>query len=94
MSIAIDEAACLDAAGSFTYRPWKMKDRRWLYINLHDGTKVGYLDLALQPFAESPVRSPRCGKPWLDAVSVRTTTGTTTALSRLAPYALDLVDSL
>ncbi|MBG0738888.1 NERD domain-containing protein [Paeniglutamicibacter antarcticus] len=30
----------------FVYNPWKLKDLRRLYINLSDGTKVGYLDLA------------------------------------------------
>ncbi|WP_354215022.1 nuclease-related domain-containing protein [Arthrobacter sp. UYCo732] len=33
-------------APEFVYNPWKMKDVRRLYINLTDGTKVGYLDLA------------------------------------------------
>jgi hypothetical protein len=33
-------------ADEFVYNPWKMKDVRRLYINLTDGTKIGYLDLA------------------------------------------------
>lgn len=45
MSIATDETACVDAA-AFTYQPWKMKEIRRLYVNLPDGAKVGYLDLA------------------------------------------------
>lgn len=31
---------------AFLYNPWKLKELRWLYINLPDGTKVAYLDLA------------------------------------------------
>lgn len=34
------------AAPEFIYNPWKLKEIRRLYINLTDGTKVGYLDLA------------------------------------------------
>jgi hypothetical protein len=34
------------AAPEFVYNPWKLKELRRLYINLTDGTKVGYLDLA------------------------------------------------
>lgn len=34
------------AAPVFVYNPWKLKELRRLYINLVDGTKVGYLDLA------------------------------------------------
>lgn len=33
-------------APEFVYNPWKMKEVRRLYINLTDGTKLGYLDLA------------------------------------------------
>jgi len=33
-------------APEFVYNPWKLKELRRLYINLADGTKVGYLDLA------------------------------------------------
>lgn len=33
-------------AQEFVYNPWKLKELRRLYINLVDGTKVGYLDLA------------------------------------------------
>jgi hypothetical protein len=32
-------------APSFVYNPWKLKELRRLYINLQDGSKVGYLDL-------------------------------------------------
>lgn len=31
---------------TFVYNPWKLNERRRLYINLQDGAKVGYLDLA------------------------------------------------
>lgn len=34
------------AAPVFVYNPWRLKELRRLYINLADGTKVGYLDLA------------------------------------------------
>lgn len=30
---------------TFVYNPWKLNERRRLYINLQDGEKVGYLDL-------------------------------------------------
>lgn len=41
------ESALAEAPSpEFVYNPWKMKDVRRLYINLADGTKVGYLDLA------------------------------------------------
>ncbi|WLQ06115.1 nuclease-related domain-containing protein [Arthrobacter oryzae] len=33
-------------SAAFVYNPWKMEDVRRLSINLADGTKVGYLDVA------------------------------------------------
>ncbi len=39
----------------FVYNPWKLKELRRLYVNLPDGTKVGYLDLAsMAAVSESP----------------------------------------
>ncbi|WP_083341337.1 hypothetical protein [Pseudarthrobacter chlorophenolicus] len=35
-----------EAAAEFVYNPWKLKELRRLYVNLPDGTKIGYLDLA------------------------------------------------
>ncbi|NSX37164.1 NERD domain-containing protein [Pseudarthrobacter oxydans] len=35
-----------EQAPTFVYNPWKLKELRRLYINLPDGSKVGYLDLA------------------------------------------------
>jgi hypothetical protein len=40
--VALAEAPTLE----FVYNPWRLKELRRLYINLADGTKVGYLDLA------------------------------------------------
>lgn len=59
MSAAIDETAVLEGGpATFTYQPWKMKEIRRLYINLTDGTKVGYLDLAtLERVPESAATS-------------------------------------
>lgn len=48
-SVAVAEApeALLEsAAPEFVYNPWKLKELRRLYVNLTDGSKVGYLDLA------------------------------------------------
>lgn len=36
----------LAAEPTFIYNPWKLKELRRLYINMQDGSKVGYLDLA------------------------------------------------
>ena len=44
MDTATEEAVRVNT--TFIYQPWKMKDIRRLYVNLADGTKVGYLDLA------------------------------------------------
>ncbi|MDQ0618515.1 hypothetical protein [Arthrobacter globiformis] len=38
-----ESALAEDPSPEFVYNPWKMKDVRRLYINLADGTKVGYL---------------------------------------------------
>lgn len=59
MSTAIDETAVLEGGPAvFTFQPWKMKEIRRLYINLTDGTKVGYLDLAtLEKVPESAATS-------------------------------------
>ncbi|GAA4035525.1 hypothetical protein GCM10023063_20040 [Arthrobacter methylotrophus] len=43
---ASEPVAETPAAPEFVYNPWKLKELRRLYINLADGTKVGYLDLA------------------------------------------------
>lgn len=45
-SVAVADPPVLPAELEFVYNPWKMKDVRRLYINLADGTKVGFLDLA------------------------------------------------
>lgn len=34
------------SATSFVYNPWKLKELRRIYINLADGSKIGYLDLS------------------------------------------------
>lgn len=59
MSTAIDEPAVLEGdPATFTFQPWKMKEIRRLYVNLTDGTKVGYLDLAtLERIPESVATS-------------------------------------
>ncbi|HEX9227555.1 MAG TPA: hypothetical protein VF885_13005, partial [Arthrobacter sp.] len=59
MSTAIDETAVLEGGPTtFTFQPWKMKEIRRLYVNLTDGTKVGYLDLAtLEKVPESAATS-------------------------------------
>jgi hypothetical protein len=56
MSIATDEPAAVEEAGpSFTYQPWRVKEIRRLYVNLPDGTKVGYLDLStLEQVPDAP----------------------------------------
>jgi hypothetical protein len=41
-------------APEFVYNPWKLKELRRLYINLTDGTKVGYLDLATMDAVPEP----------------------------------------
>lgn len=45
------------AAPEFVYNPWKLKELRRLYINLADGTKVGYLDLATMDAVPEPGES-------------------------------------
>lgn len=41
-----DPTQRLATGPTFVYNPWKLKELRRLYINLQDGSKVGYLDLA------------------------------------------------
>lgn len=46
ISVLADGEATVDSSLPFVFNPWKMKDLRRLYVNLPDGTKIGYLDLA------------------------------------------------
>jgi hypothetical protein len=53
-AVAVADPPGLGEVREFVYNPWKMKDVRRLYINLVDGTKIGYLDLAtMEAFPES-----------------------------------------
>lgn len=57
-AVAVADPPVLRDGREFVYNPWKMKDVRRLYINLQDGTKVGYLDLAtMEAFPESAATS-------------------------------------
>lgn len=46
VAVADRPAVAPESAPEFVYQPWKLKELRRLYVNLIDGTKVGYLDLA------------------------------------------------
>jgi hypothetical protein len=45
-SVAVADPPAPATAPEFVYNPWKLKELRRLYVNLADGTKIGYLDLA------------------------------------------------
>ncbi|WP_454699988.1 hypothetical protein [Arthrobacter humicola] len=52
----------------FVYNPWKLKELRRLYINLEDGSNVGYPDLATMaevPESGETARLPRRALPGL-----------------------------
>jgi hypothetical protein len=46
VSALADTELAAEAVPQFVYNPLKLKEIRCLYVNLADGTKVGYLDLA------------------------------------------------
>lgn len=53
-SVAVADLTAHRDGPDFVYSPWKMKDVRRLYVNLQDGAKIGYLDLAtMEAFPES-----------------------------------------
>lgn len=53
-SVAVADLTAHRDGPEFVYSPWKIKDVRRLYVNLQDGAKIGYLDLAtMEAFPES-----------------------------------------